>query len=63
MDYYCEVCQKYINHNSKYLHLISKSHEKFNKCKNIILSIFKRCRRDIDLSDVDGAFYLYIIEH
>ena len=36
----------------------SKSHIEFDKCKHIILYL-----KDIDIKDVDEAFYLYIIEH
>ena len=58
MDYYCDVCPKYIKPNSKYRHFKSKSHQEFDKSKQIILSY-----KDIDVNDVDGAFYLNIIEH
>ena len=58
MDYYCDVCPKYIKPNSKYSHLKSKSHQEFDKYKRINLY-----HKDIEPNDVDKAFYLYIIEH
>ena len=53
-----DVCPKYIKPNSKYSHSNSKFHQKFDDCKHIILS-----HKDIDIKDVDEAFYSYIIEH
>ena len=58
MDYYCEICLKNIKTKSKYKDFEPKSHQEFNNCKHII-----SCYRDIDINDVDEAFYLYIIEH
>ena len=57
MDYYCDVCDKHIKPRSKYKHFKSKSHEEFDRCKLILLSL-----KDININDVDEAFYLYIIE-
>ena len=58
MDYYCEVCYKYINYKSKHMHFISRSHKKFDKCEHIVLSL-----KDIDKNNVNEAFYSYIIEY
>ena len=58
MDYYCDVCDKHLKPKGKYKHLKSKSHEKFDKCKHIILSL-----KDIVINDVDETIYLYIIGH
>ena len=58
MDYYCGVCLKHIEGKSKYKDFKSNSHQEFNKYKRIILS-----HKNIDISDVDEAFYLYIMEH
>ena len=58
MDYYCEVCDIFIKHKSKQNDFKSKTHEDFNKCKHIKLSF-----ENIDINDVDEAFYEYIIEH
>ena len=58
MDYYCDVCLQNIKPNSKYSHLKSKSYQEVDKCKHIILS-----HKNIDVNDVDEAFYLYVIEH
>ena len=57
MDYCCEICPKHIKLKSKYEHFKSKSHQEINKCKHIILS-----HKNIDINDVDEAFYLYIME-
>ena len=57
MDYYCEVCLKHIKAKNKYKHFKSKSHQEFNKYKHIILS-----HKDIDINNVDEAFYLNIID-
>ena len=51
MDYYCGVCLKNIKTKSKYKHFKSKFHQKFDKCKHIILSY-----KDIDINNVDEAF-------
>ena len=58
MDYYCDACGKYIKAKSKYNHFKTKSHQEFDKCKHLILSL-----KDIDINDVDEALYLYIIDH
>ena len=58
MEYFCEVCPENIEIKIKYKHFKSKSHQEFNKCKQIILS-----HKNIDINDMDEAFYLYIIEH
>ena len=58
MDYYCDVCLKYIKPNSKDSHFKTKSHQELAKCKHIKLS-----RKNIDMNKLDEAFYLYIIEH
>ena len=58
MDYFCEICLKNIKAKNKYKHSKSRSHIEFYECKNILISY-----KDIDLSDVDEAFYLNIIEH
>ena len=36
----------------------SKYHKEFDKCEHIVLPL-----KDIDINNVDEAFYLYIIEH
>ena len=52
------MCLKCITPNSKCSHFKSKSHHYFDKCKHIILS-----HEDININDVDEAFFLYIIKH
>ena len=58
MDYNCEICLKKITAKSNYKHFKSKSHQKFDKCKHIILS-----HKNIHINNIDEALYLYIIEH
>ena len=58
MDFYCEMCDMFIKPKNKYNHFKSKSHQEFDKCKHIILSL-----KDIDINSLDEAFYLFIIEH
>ena len=41
MDYYCEIRLKNINAKCKYKHFKSKSHQDFDKCKQINLSLKK----------------------
>ena len=57
MDYYSEVCDIFKKSKSKYNHFKSESHQELDKCKHIILSL-----KDIDINDVDEAFYLYNME-
>ena len=52
------MCLKHIKPNSKYSHFKTKSHQEFDKSKHIFLS-----HKDVDINDVDEAFYLYTIEH
>ena len=58
MDYFCDVCLKYVKPNSKLSRFKSKSHKEFDKGKHRILS-----HKDIDINEVDEALYLHIIEH
>ena len=58
MDYYCEVCDMFTKPKSKYKHCKSESHKEFDKCKHNILSL-----KDIDINNVDEAFYFSFIEH
>ena len=58
MDYYCDVCDKYIKTKSKYQHFKSNIHREFTKGKHTILF-----HKDTDINDVDDAFYAYIIQH
>ena len=43
---------------SKYSHLKSKSHKKFEKYKHIILSL-----KNVEIKDVDDILYFYIEDH
>ena len=55
MEFYCEVCLKHIKSKNKY----KNTYQEINKCKckHIILS-----HKNIDINDVEEAFYLYNIE-
>ena len=58
MDYYCEVCDKYVKPKSAYRHFISSFHKEYNKCKHIIIT-----NENLDIKNVDSIFYSYITEH
>ena len=51
------MCEN-VKGKNKHKHFKSKSHIEFDKCKLILIS-----HKDIDINDVDEAFYFYIIEH
>ena len=50
MDYYCEVCNIFMEPKSKYKHFKSNAHREFERCKHIDLSIEK------PKNDVDSVF-------
>ena len=58
MDYYCDVCDKFIKPKSKHKYFNSNTHKQFNKCKHIELTI-----DNPDLNNIDEVFYAYIIQH
>ena len=58
MKYYCDCCLRDIKKKSKHSHLKSKSHEKFEKYKHIILSL-----KNVDIKDIDEILYLYMKDH
>ena len=58
MSYYCDICLRDIKKKSKYSHLKSKSHKKFEKYKHIIFSL-----KIVDLKDVDEILFFYIKDH
>ena len=58
MDYYCDVCDKSIKLMSKYKHFNSNTHEKFDECKHVELTI-----ENPDIDDIDEVFYAYIFQH
>ena len=57
MGYVLEICLGNVKAKNKYKQFISKSHTELDKCKHIIFSL-----KDIDINDVNEAFYLYTIE-
>ena len=58
MDYYCDVCDKFINPKSKYKHFKSNTHKEFDKYKHMELPI-----ENPDINNVDEVFCPHIIQH
>ena len=58
MDYYCDVCEKFIKPRSKYEHFKSNTHKEFDKCKHMELTI-----ENPNIDYIDEKFYAYIIKH
>ena len=58
MDYYCDVCDKFIKPKSKYKHFKSNTHKEFDKCKHMESTI-----ENTDKNNVDEVLYAYIIQH
>ena len=58
MDYYCDVCDTFIEPKSKNKHFKSNTHKGVNKCKHAELTI-----ENPDKKSVNEAFYAYIIQH
>ena len=58
MRYYCDICLTDVKKRRKNSHLKSKSHEKFEKYKHIILSF-----KNIDIKDVDEILCLYMKDY
>ena len=58
MDYYCDVFDIFIKPQSKYKLFKSNNHKEFDKCSQLNLTI-----ENIDIKDVDKAFFEYIIEN
>ena len=58
MENYCDVCDEYIKPQSKSKHFKPDIHKELDECKHSLLSL-----KEIDVEDVDEAFYLYICEH
>ena len=58
MEYYCEVCDEFIEPNSKYKHFTSNTHKEFDKSKHMESTI-----ENPDINNIDEVFYAYIIQH
>ena len=58
MDYYSEVCDKFIKPKSKYKQLKSYIHKEFDRCKHIEITIENR-----NIIDIDEILYAYTTEH
>ena len=54
MDYYCKICLKKIKAKNKNKHFKSKSHIEFDIYKHK-----KLFREDIDIENVDEAFFIH----
>ena len=58
MDYYCDMCDKYMKPKSKYNHFKTKIHREFDRCKHIKLTF-----ENANINDIYEIFYAYIMEH
>ena len=58
MSYFCKISEETIEPKSEKNHLKSLSHNEFDDCKHIKLTIKSR-----DINDVENMFYSYVIEH
>ena len=47
IDYYCEMCDKYICSKSRSKHFKSKSHIEISKCDHIIFSL-----KDLNIDEI-----------
>ena len=57
MDYYCDVCDKFIKTKSKYKQFKSNIHKEFDLCKHMELNI-----ENLDINNLDEVFYVYIFQ-
>ena len=57
MDFYCVVCDKFVNPKSKYKHLKTSSYKKFDRCEHLELTI-----KNPNIIDFDEVFCAYIIQ-
>ena len=57
MDYYCEVCDKYMKPKSKYKHFKPNIHKEFDKGKHRKLTT-----ENPNINDIDEIFNACIIE-
>ena len=58
MNYYCEVCAKFVKTKSKHKLLKTNTHKESDKCKYMELTI-----ENPNKDNVDEVFYAYIIQH
>ena len=58
MDYYCDMCDKFIKTKSKYTRFLSNVHKELDLCKHIELTI-----ENPNINDIGEKFYAYIIEN
>ena len=58
MDYYCDVCDKFIEPKSKIKPFKSNTQKKFDQCKQMEIII-----ENPDLNNVDEVFHAYNIQH
>ena len=57
MDYYCDVCDKFINPNSKYKLLKSSTHKKIERFEHLELTI-----KNPNIINVGELFYAYFMQ-
>ena len=57
MDYYCDVCDKFINPNSKYRLLKSSTHKEYDRFEHLELTI-----KNPNIINVDEVFYAYFMQ-
>ena len=58
MDYYCDVCDTFFKPKSRNKHFKSNTHEDFDICKNLEITI-----GNPDINNIDEVFYAHIIQH
>ena len=58
MDYYCDLCDKFIKAKSKYKHFKGNIHKEFDRCKHIELT-----SENPNVNDIDEIFYAYFNEN
>ena len=58
MDYYCDVCDKTIENQSKNKHLKSLTHNEFEKCTRT-----KHAFQRLNFSEIDDIFNEYVTNH
>ena len=58
MSYYCDNCNKTMNHKSKNKQFKTLTHRELDKCKHMKLTIL-----NLDINKIDIFVYEYIIEH
>ena len=58
MEYFCDVCDKFIKPKRKDNYFKSNTHKEVDKCKHMELII-----EDPDINSVDEVFFADVIQH